>query len=280
MGRRGTGRVRVQVGTGTAEVVSDHGRPGGATLLVDGIPQSHVDLDDPTHLEFEYVRRLGHVVDLMPAGPLRVLHLGGGALTLPRYVAATRPGSGQQVVEIDGALVELVRKELPLRRSARVRVRVGDAREILARAPEHAFDLIVVDAYAGGRMPASLASTEFVGLAARALRSAGVLAVNLADGTGLPFARRQVATVRTAFPWLAMMGDPSVLAGRQFGNLVLVGSGTELPVGGYVRRTASDQFPGRVAHGTELDRFTAGIRPVADVDAIGSPPPPGSLFPT
>jgi hypothetical protein len=219
------------------------------------------------------------VVDLAQPGPLRVLHLGGGALTLPRYVAATRPGSGQQVVEIDGALLDLVRRELPLGRSVRMRLRTGDAREVLATVPAGAFDLLVVDVFAGGRMPARLASTEFARLAARALRPAGLLAVNLADGRGgLPFARGQVATVGTAFDRLALLADPTVLSGKQFGNLVLVASRADLPVAGYVRRTASDPFPGRVLHGADLDRFAAGARPVADADAVGSPTPPGSLF--
>ena len=86
--RRDADRVVEQVDTGQAELVPDPDRPGSWTLLLDGAPQSHVDLTDPTHLEFEYVRRLAAALDLIaPAGaPLRVLHLGGGALTLPRYV--------------------------------------------------------------------------------------------------------------------------------------------------------------------------------------------------
>ena len=109
---------------GTAELVPDRDRPRAWSLLIDGAPQSHVDLDDPAHLDFSYQRRLGHVIDLAaPAGrPLRVLHLGGGALTLPRYVAATRPRSTQQVIEWDAALVDLVRRELPLDRAWRIRV--------------------------------------------------------------------------------------------------------------------------------------------------------------
>ncbi|HKN99369.1 MAG TPA: fused MFS/spermidine synthase, partial [Pseudonocardiaceae bacterium] len=159
--RRDPVRARTEVTTGIAEVVTDPDLPGGRTLLVDGTPQSHVDLDDPAHLVFEYARRIGHVVDLMPDGPLRALHLGGGGLTLPRYVAATRPGSGQQVVEVDGALLDLVRRELPLGRSTRMRLRTGDARDVLATVPAGAFDLLVVDVYAAGRMPARLASVEF-----------------------------------------------------------------------------------------------------------------------
>jgi spermidine synthase len=276
--RSDAGRLRHPVDTGIAELVTDPDRPDGRTLYIDGAPQSHVDLSDPTHIAFEYIRRLAHVVDLAPAGPLRVLHLGGGALTLPRYVAATRPGSGQQVVEVDRALTELVRRELPLARTARVRVRVGDARDVLAREPALAFNVVVVDVFAAGRMPASLSSTEFVALAARALQPTGTLALNTADGGGLAFTRSLVATVRSVFDQLAVLADPTVLAGKRFGNLVIAAGRLPLPVADYVRRTASDPFPGRVLHGAALDRFTGGAKPVTDAVATGSPNPPGALF--
>ena len=113
--------VRADIDSGVAELVADADRPRAWTLRVDGIPQSHVDLDDPLYLEFEYMRRLGHLADLAaPAGqPLRVLHLGGGGLTLARYVAASRPGSSQLAVDSDGALVGLVRRLLPLNQPSR-----------------------------------------------------------------------------------------------------------------------------------------------------------------
>jgi spermidine synthase len=117
-------------------------------LLVDGVPQSHVDLDDPSYLDFEYVRRLGHVIDTAApaAQPLRVLHLGAGALTLARYVTATRPSSTQLAVEVDAALVDLVRRRLPLRG---VRVRIGDARAVLERLRAGSFDVVIADVFAG-----------------------------------------------------------------------------------------------------------------------------------
>src|ERR1700721_522741 len=138
--------VRADIDSGVAELVADADRPRAWTLRVDGIPQSHVDLDDPLYLEFEYMRRLGHLADLAaPAGqPLRVLHLGGGGLTLARYVAATRPGSSQLAVELDAAVAALVRERLPLDqrgrragggRAGRVRVRIGDARAVLEQLP-------------------------------------------------------------------------------------------------------------------------------------------------
>ena len=88
----------------------DLSRTDSWLLFIDGVPQSGVDLADPGYLEFEYVRRIGHAADLaFPARqPLRALHLGGGALTLPRYLAHTRPGSRQLVAELDDALTDLV----------------------------------------------------------------------------------------------------------------------------------------------------------------------------
>lgn len=104
------------VGQGTAKLMPDVDRDRAWLLTVDGAPQSYVDLDDPQHLEFEYVRRLAHVLDCAaePGLALDLLHLGGGALTLPRYAAATRAGSRQTVVEFDAGLVDLVTEHLPL----------------------------------------------------------------------------------------------------------------------------------------------------------------------
>jgi spermidine synthase len=245
-------------------------------LLVDGVPQSHVDLDDPEYLDFEYVRRLGHVIDTAaPAGqPLRVLHLGAGALTLARYVAATRPGSRQVAVEIDAALVGLVRARLPLRRGRSVRIRVGDARQVLGSLPAGSFDVVVMDVFAGGRTPAHLTSAEFMAAVRRVLRDAGVFAGNVADGPPLAHARAQVATARTVFAHVGLIADASVLRGRRFGNLVLAASGEPLPVDTLTRLVSGDPMPGRVVHGDELTRFVAGARVVTDADASPSPAPP------
>lgn len=280
--RQRPARIEEKVDSGVAELVPDPDRARSWTLVVNGTPQSYVDLDDPAYLEFEYVRRLGHLVDLAaPQGhPLRVLHLGGGGLTLARYVAATRPRSSQRVIEIDAALVALVRRSLPLDRNARVRVRVGDAREVLSRAPEDAFDLVVADVYAAGHSPAHLTSAEFFGVAARTLRAGGFFAANLADGAPLSFARAQVSTLRMVLPETCLIADPAVLRGRRFGNLVLVGGRTAPPVGGLRRRCAGDPFPGRVLYGEELTRFAAGATPVTDATAGPSPAPPEDIFRT
>ncbi|MFJ6250373.1 MULTISPECIES: spermidine synthase [unclassified Streptomyces] len=272
--------VSETVDGGLAELVPDRERPRAWTLLVDGAPQSHVDLDDPTHLSFEYQRRLGHVVDLAapPNRPLQAVHLGGGALTLARYVAATRPRSTQQVVELDGRLVQFVRRELPLDPGARVRVRSTDARAGLAKVQDGWADLIIADVFGGARTPAHLTSAEFLAEVRRALRPGGLYAANLADGPPLAHLRGQIATAAAVFPELALTADPTVLRGCRFGNAVLLASDRELPVAELTRRVATDPHPGRVEHGRALADFAGGAAPVTDASAKPSPAPPASVF--
>jgi spermidine synthase len=270
----------IAVTGGTAELLADADRNGSWMLLVNGTPQSHVDLDDPAHLEFEYVRRMGHVLDLAaePGTPLDVVHLGGGALTLPRYVAVTRPGSRQRVVEIDQPLTDLVREHLPLPRGARIRVRADDARVGLSALHTGSQDVVLTDVFAGARTPAHLTSAEFAADAHRVLRPGGVYAGNVADGPPLRFARAQAATLRSVFRHVCLLAEPGTLRGRRFGNLVAVASDEELPIAGYVRNCAKDPMPARVVNGEDLDRFVGCARPVLDADAVASPEPPDGVF--
>jgi spermidine synthase len=158
-----------------AEVIPEAERPWRRLLRLDGEDASHVDLRDPTRLEFAYVRRLADLADLLgpPRTPLRVLHLGGGACTLARYLAATRPGSRQEVAEPDGALLELARDHLGLRTSPALRVRVLDGREVLERRPPGSADLVVLDAFVGTDVPAQLADPGAIAAVLRALLPAG-----------------------------------------------------------------------------------------------------------
>jgi len=276
-------------GPGAVELVADPDRPRAWTLLVDGAPQSHVDLDDPRHLEFEYMRRLGHLVDLAapPGEPLRVLHLGGGGLTLARYVAATRPGSDQLAVEADAALLEVVRRRLPLvqrgrrsggGRAGRVRVRVADARAVLEQVPAGSFDVVIADLFTGARTPAHLTSVEFAAAVARALGPSGSYGSNVGDGPPLTHARARVATAASVFRYACLIADAPLLRGRRFGNLVLAAAQHDLPMAELTRRTAGDPFPARVVSGDDLARFAAGAKPITDAVAEPSPAPPQEIF--
>ncbi|KRB38517.1 spermidine synthase [Microbacterium sp. Root180] len=273
--------VRLSDGTLARVVTSAYG--GGWELDVDGTPQSHVDLDDPTHLHFEYIARMGAVIDRlrMPRQPLTAIHLGAGALTIPRYIESTRPGSRQQVIELEPALWDLVREHLPLPRGASIRVRIGDAREGLGRLPAGlvgAADLVVSDVYSGAQTPAHLTTVEFYAEAARFLAPDGVLLVNVADGAGLAFARRQVATIATVLDHLIVLAEVQTLKGRRFGNLVIAASRAPLPTQWLPRLMAAGPHPAKVTQGDEVVEFARGARIATDADATASPKPSASVF--
>ncbi|MEY9989709.1 spermidine synthase [Streptomyces sp. V4I8] len=265
---------------GTAKLMPDVDRKRAWLLTVDGAPQSYVDLDEPEYLEFEYARRLGHVLDTVaePGRPLDVLHLGGGALTLPRYLAATRPGSRQDVVEADRGLMELVVEHLPVPDGAGIRLHAGDARAWLEAAPDDSADVLVADVFGGSRVPAHLTSVAYVREAERVLRGSGVYLANLADAAPFAFLRSQLATYATLFEELVLIAEPGVLRGRRFGNAVLVAAHRPLDTAALARLTASDAFPARVEQGPALRQFIGGARPVRDEDAVPSPEPPDGAF--
>ncbi|MEV8553488.1 fused MFS/spermidine synthase [Streptomyces glaucescens] len=272
--------VSRSVDQGTAKLMPDVDRERAWLLTVDGAPQSYVDLDEPAHLEFEYARRLGHVLDTLaePERALDVLHLGGGALTLPRYVAATRPGSRQDVVEADRALLDLVVEHLPLPAGAGIALHAADARDWLAAAPDDSADVLVADVFGGSRVPAHLTSLAYAREAERVLRADGVYLANLADAAPFAFLRSQLATFAAVFAELALIAEPAVLRGRRFGNAVLVAAHRPVGIAALTRLTAADAFPARVEHGSALRAFTGDARPVRDEDAVPSPEPPDGAF--
>ena len=268
-----------------AEIEEDRWVPGAIQLLVDGTPQSHVNLREPSEVFFEYVRRIAHAIDLFrtPGQPVSALHLGGGAFTLPRYIEATRPGSRQQVIELESALVGLVREAAPLPKRASIRVRHGDARAVLGKLPQGmhgAIDLVVVDIFAGSRTPAHVSSIEFYELIAPLLAPDGLVVVNTTDGTGQAFTRSQVATLAAVFGTVAAVGEPQTLKGRRFGNVVLLASNSDVDheLEWLPRLLAGGPHPARMLVGRELDEWLRGARAVTDVEAVPSPEPPAEVF--
>jgi spermidine synthase len=260
-------------GLGRVELLADVDRPGGWLLLIDRIRQSYVDLDDPTYLDFDYVQAFADVVDALPEGRLAVTHVGGGACTFARYVAATRPGSPQIVLEPDVALTDIVRARLPLPRNARIRIRPIDGRTGVAALADGSADLVVLDAFHGGRVPPALTTTEFLTDVARVLRPEGVFLANVADGPPLTFTRRVLASVRTVLPTVLLIADPAVLKARRYGNVVLAASRSDLPVTDVQRASARAPFPRTVT-----TSFKGSERPLTDADPMRSPEPPDELW--
>jgi spermidine synthase len=227
------------------------------------------------------MRRIGHVLDLLPPGPLRVVHLGGGAMALARYVSATRPRSRNLVVEADGPLVEVVRDHLPWPAGFQIRVRVADARAALESLPDASADVVILDVFSAARTPGPLTTTEAFAHVRRVLDPTGTAIANIADTAPLGYSRRFAAGMRAHFPQVLLAAEPAVLRGRRFGNLIVVGQSAgaaPLDVAALTRRCSGDPWPARVVHGSDLGAFVGTHRPFDDATAPGSPVPPPGLF--
>lgn len=255
-------------------------RDGDRTILVlDGFEQSAVNLADPTDLAFEYVEQLALAVDmLLPPGPLRVTHVGGGGLTMARWVEHTRPGSPQIVLEPDDRLTARVRAELPLPRRHRIRVRPVGGVEGIGALADGSADLLILDAFEGGRVPAELTSAEWFAEVARVLALGGLLLANVADERDHGYLARVAAGVRESLGHVAAVGLKEVVKGRRFGNLILIGA--RRPVDLHALRVASARLrvPTGVLGESDLSRRHPQVMPfraaTGDLSASPSPPDP------
>lgn len=267
--------------SGPGDAVSDRlspdpARPGAYVVRFGDTEQSWVDPEDPRHLEYDYVQRIAELIDFhAPLGErLRVLHIGGAGMTLPRYVAATRPTSAQIVFEPDEALTEEVRRTVPLPRNSGIKVRPLDGRTGLTGIrPDHA-DIVIVDAFDGAQVPAELTTIEFLTDVRRVLRDGGVALWNLTDAAPFHYTRRVLAGLRGSFSEGLLATEPATLKGRRFGNILLAGSGAPLPIPALTRAYASAAFPFRILTGLQLGRFSEGWLPFTDTDGQRSPEPP------
>jgi spermidine synthase len=259
-----------------ALLIPDRTYPRAFTLRVGQTDQSYVDLDDPTRLEFDYVQRMADIIDsaAAPGERVRIVHVGGAGLTLPRYVAATRPQSAQVVFEPDVDLTEFVREYLPLPPRSGIKVRADDGRSGTEALRDAYADLLVVDAFVGARVPADLSTVEFFTAARRVVGDTGMVLMNVTDRGPFGYARRVLAGMMQLLPHVVFCAEPATMKGRRFGNVIIAGSPQPMPVAEIAQRAGSSAYPYRVLHGPRLTQLAEGASPLTDADGEWSPNPP------
>lgn len=240
--------------------------PDGVLVLIDGVESSHLDLDDPSHLVFEYMQQMREVLRANRPGAerLRLLHLGGAGCALARAIDAEWPEPRQLAVEVDALLAAGVRQWFELPRAPRLRIRVGDARAELGTMKDDALDVVVRDAFVGRSVPSHLRTTEFTREVARTLRTNGIYLANLADAPPLRDARREAATVSAVFPHVLAVAEPGVLRGRRYGNVVLAASHSPVQGAGLARALRSLPVPASLVTAGDLPDLVAGASPFVD----------------
>jgi hypothetical protein len=209
-----------------ARVVADPNRENGRTLYLDQYRHSYVDLKDPTYLEFDYIKNFAAAINGTAQNnqPLDALHVGGGGLTMPRYLTATRPGSHNKVYEIDAAVVELDKQELGVRTGPDLDVQIRDGRLGVRSEATDSSDLVIMDAFSGVSVPWHLTTRELVADIRRVLRPDGVYLVNVIDFGKAAFAKAEIRTLQAEFAYVAVIARKDEFSGEAGGNFVLVGS--------------------------------------------------------
>lgn len=267
-----------------ARVVAGPEGSGGRALVLDNLRHSYVDLDDPTHLEFIYVRALVSVIDTAyPAGePIRAYHLGGGGLTIPRYLAEVRPGTTSLVSEIDGGVVKIDREQLGLDTHPGIDVRIEDGRRGLQRLKTDSRDLVVGDAFGGVSVPWHLTTREAISEVRRVLTPDGVYVANLIDYDELKFARAKVATMAEVFDHVTIAGEPTDLglagaSSPRGGNLIAIGSDVPLDTAAIQRALEGRSTGWRIADQATLRSWLDSAQVLTDdfapVDQLLQPRP-------
>jgi predicted O-methyltransferase YrrM len=249
---------------GGLTVLRDAERPSGRLLRQDDMDASYVDLAEPRHLAFDYLRRMRDVVEA--AGARRVVHVGGAGCALARALAAAEPEHRQEVVEVDPAVVELARRHLGLRRAPGLRVRVGDGRAVLARRPRGGADAVLVDAFVGARVPRHLVTAEALADYARVVAPGGLVAVNVVDAPPLSVAAAIAAGLAASLAHVFALGPPGALARRRGGNVVLVGAHRLPPLERLRARAVADPAPATLLEPERIQGFVGGALPLRDGD--------------
>ena len=239
-----------------AELIPDTWIPGAWVLSIGGAEQSHVNPAAPGDIFYEYLRRTANHLDLLgsPGSPLRVLHLGAGALTLARYLDATRPGSTQVAVDSERELLDFVTEVLPLPTDAHVQLMIADARDVVSgKLAGEEFDAVILDVFAGADAPEHLRADEFHREIRDLLAPAGISIVNVGDDPPFAFIRQQIHAMEQTYRQVTVAAPQDLFALRAPGNFILMGTDTVWDDSRLDALRSMGPHPGRVLSGVDLD---------------------------
>ena len=157
-------------------------------LNVNGTFQSGCYVPNDLHFELacEYHRAMAGVIEGLRR-PVRVMVMGGGGYSLPKYLAAYAPAARTDVVEVDPAITAIAREFFFLdeclektgaEKDGRLRLVNDDAWAFL-RAAAEPYDVIVNDAFSGKRPLGPLTSAEGARMVRSRLADGGVYLANV-----------------------------------------------------------------------------------------------------
>ena len=258
----------------------DRDVPGAFTVRFGATSQSWVDPQRPDFLAFEYVQHiallLDHcILDAPPERRLRVVHIGGAGMSVPRWVAWRRPGTAQIVCEPDTELTSEVRRKIPLAPRSGIKVRDVDGRTGLAAMPNDWADVVIVDAFDGARVPGELVTREALEQLLRVSREERVVIFNVTDRAPFEWSKQLAGGLVEHWPQILVGMEPVVAKGKRWGNLLLLASAGRVDIRGIERESGRLTLGYRWLSGREAKAWPGGLSPALDGAAESSPGPSG-----
>ena len=162
-----------------------------------GAFQSIVKAADPRHLELPYARILPACLAFVQ-DPRRMLIVGLGGGTLPRFFHSRFPQMMIDVVEIDQEVVDVAKAYCGFDEDARMRVDVSDGRDFIEESPG-GYDMIILDSFDTDSIPPHLTTVEFLGGVRKALAPEGIAVGNVWGRSSNPLYAHMLTTYRAAF---------------------------------------------------------------------------------
>lgn len=191
------------------------GRPTGVRVLyLDALIHSEVDPDNPgflryTHehiqIEFLWAARAG------TPNP-RVVVIGGGGYTFPRYAMGILPETRMDVVEIDPGVTKVAYQHLGLQHYEGLNIIHMDGRQFIAeKAVPGSYDLVVQDAVNDLSVPSHLLTKEYNDAVKRTLRPDGTYLLTVIDSLKYgKLWRASMRTLRETFAHVELISSDSV----------------------------------------------------------------------
>lgn len=171
-----------------------------------GARQTVAKADDPTFLALPYSRTALLALGLAPE-PRRILVLGLGGGTLPRFLNRYYPDAVIDAVDIDPDVVQVAKEYFGFRESRTLRAHVADGRRFVEEAREP-YDLIFLDAFGTRSVPQHLTTVEFLQAVRRAVKPEGVIVGNVWSGEYNPLYAPMVRTYYEVFDTVKVVPVP------------------------------------------------------------------------
>lgn len=185
--------------------------------------QSSMYLDNATELALPYTR-FYRLAEFYKPAMGRMLVLGGGGYSFPKYALANYPDVQIDVVELDPGITALARSHFALPEHPRLTVIEEDARTFL-RQVQTKYDVILCDVFNSNySIPFHMTTVEAVALMRAALNPGGLVLVNLLaspEGISSRFYKAFYATFQTAFPEVHAFAVINATGQQQWQNIIL-----------------------------------------------------------